>query len=83
MSSPLHPPETSEIATLAYRLWEQDGCPPNCSEAHWFKACEILSSSSLMASVEANPWLRPTYPNPHAAQASVASGPGPDANLSS
>ena len=32
------------IRSLAYSLWEQEGCPEGRAEAHWLKACEIVDA---------------------------------------
>ncbi len=31
------------IRTQAYFLWQQEGCPENRAEEHWFRACESES----------------------------------------
>ncbi len=28
---------------IAYQLWENEGRPEGCSEAHWERACEIVA----------------------------------------
>ena len=34
----------SDIAALAYELWQARGCPDGSSEEDWFRAAEILRS---------------------------------------
>ena len=34
------------IRTRAYFLWQQEGCPENRAEEHWYQACEIEGHSS-------------------------------------
>jgi hypothetical protein len=31
-----------QIRTLAYYLWEAEGCPEGWADSHWFKAKELL-----------------------------------------
>ena len=35
-------PDTSQIAALAHKLWEDEGRPDGRAEAHWQKALESL-----------------------------------------
>ena len=45
------------IRSLAYRLWQEDGCPEGCAEDHWFKAGTIVDAEA------ADPdWLRRAAP---------------------
>ncbi len=39
----LKPPDENEIATRAYYLWEESGCPQGSAEADWFRAQEDLA----------------------------------------
>ena len=32
----------SDIAALAYRLWQENGCPDGLDQEHWFRAEEML-----------------------------------------
>ena len=32
------------IRSLAYSLWEQEGCPEGCAEIHWRKASEMVDA---------------------------------------
>jgi hypothetical protein len=38
-------PEPEEIASLAYTLWQQRGCPEGSPEADWLQAEEELATS--------------------------------------
>ena len=38
-------PEPEEIASLAYRLWQQRGCPEGSPEADWLRAEQELATS--------------------------------------
>lgn len=31
-------PTHEEIATLAYHIWQSEGCPDGCAERHWYEA---------------------------------------------
>ena len=34
------------VRTRAYFLWQQEGCPENHAEGHWYQACQIEDHSS-------------------------------------
>jgi len=38
-------PEPDQIASLAYSLWQQRGCPEGSPEADWLRAEEELTAS--------------------------------------
>jgi hypothetical protein len=38
-------PEPDQIASLAYALWQQRGCPEGSPEADWLRAEEELTKS--------------------------------------
>ena len=40
-------PDHSNIATLAYELWVQRGCPIGTDQEDWFRAEEELRKTSL------------------------------------
>ncbi len=44
MADPL---DRESIAALAYRLWQQRGCPPGCGEQDWLQAEAMLRAESL------------------------------------
>jgi hypothetical protein len=44
-------PTESEIATVAYQLWVDEGCPDGTDQADWFRAKAMLESA-LVASRE-------------------------------
>jgi hypothetical protein len=35
-------PTEAEIARIAYRIWEERGCPDGCAEEHWREAEQQL-----------------------------------------
>lgn len=41
-----------EVAELAYRLWQQRGCPEGSAEQDWFDATEELREASVSAGVK-------------------------------
>ena len=41
-------PTESEIATLAYRLWQDNGCPARSDKEDWFRA-EAMLKNALVA----------------------------------
>src|SRR5579864_5531603 len=41
-----HAVKEEEIAALAYRLWQQRGCPEGSPEKDWFRALELLGSGA-------------------------------------
>jgi len=38
-------PEPDQIASLAYALWQQRGCPDGSAEADWLRAEEELTTT--------------------------------------
>ena len=38
-------PEPEQVASLAYTLWQQRGCPEGSPEADWLQAEEELATS--------------------------------------
>ena len=42
---PTATPEPDQIASLAYVLWQQRGCPEGSPEADWLRAVEELTIS--------------------------------------
>jgi len=41
-------PTESEIATLAYQLWQDNGCPVGSAKEDWFRA-EAMLKNTLVA----------------------------------
>ncbi len=41
------PSDSSSIAALAYRLWQERGCPEGSPEVDWLRAEEELSRQSI------------------------------------
>jgi len=41
---PVTNPEPDQIASLAYTLWQQRGCPEGSPEADWLRAEEELTT---------------------------------------
>ena len=37
----------SEIAAVAYRLWQENGCPAGSDQEDWFRAEELLNSAQV------------------------------------
>jgi hypothetical protein len=44
-------PTESEIATLAYQLWQDNGCPVGSDKEDWFRA-EAMLKNALVAKSE-------------------------------
>ena len=44
-------PTESEIATVAYQLWLDEGCPVGSDQKHWFRA-EAVLQNALVAECE-------------------------------
>jgi hypothetical protein len=44
-------PTESEIATLAYQLWQDNGCPVGSDQEDWFRA-EAMLKDALVAKSE-------------------------------
>jgi len=42
---PTATPEPDQIASLAYALWQQRGCPDGSAEADWLRAEEELTTT--------------------------------------
>jgi hypothetical protein len=51
-------PAESEIATVAYQLWLDNGCPAGSDQEHWFRA-EAILKNALVAKCE-DPSRRPS-----------------------
>lgn len=45
------PPTESEIATIAYQLWLDNGCPVGSDQEDWFRA-EAMLNNALVAKCE-------------------------------
>jgi Protein of unknown function (DUF2934) len=45
-------PTESEIATLAYQLWQANGCPVGLDREDWFRA-EVILTNALIGEYEA------------------------------
>lgn len=39
-------PTNEEIARRAYEIWQRDGCPDGCEQAHWYQAERELAKGS-------------------------------------
>jgi Protein of unknown function (DUF2934) len=44
--SPASAPGREEIGSLAYRYWQERGCPAGCPEEDWYRAERELASRS-------------------------------------
>ena len=53
-------PTESKIATIAYQLWLDRGCPIGSDQEDWFRAEEMLKNA-LVAQCE-DPFRRPSIP---------------------
>ena len=53
-------PTASEIATVAYQLWLDNGCPVGSDQENWFRA-EAMLKNALVAECE-DPSRRPSIP---------------------
>jgi hypothetical protein len=53
-------PTESEIATIAYQLWLERGCPIGSDQEDWFRA-EAMLKNALVAQCE-DPFRRPAIP---------------------
>jgi len=45
-------PAHQDIASLAYALWQERGCPEGSPEVDWFRAEEELSSGATVADAQ-------------------------------
>jgi hypothetical protein len=52
-------PAQSEIATVAYQLWLDNGCPVGSDQEHWFRA-EAILKNALVAKCEDHLSRRPS-----------------------
>jgi hypothetical protein len=41
------------IRVVAYRLWEEEGCPEGREEEHWFRACAEVEGGAVGAASDA------------------------------
>jgi hypothetical protein len=53
-------PTESEIATIAYQLWLEEGCPIGSDRQDWFRA-EAMLKNTLVVKCE-DPFRRPSIP---------------------
>lgn len=60
------------IRLLAYRLWEEEGCPDGKAEEHWQKATALLFAAENKLTVP--DWLKRVEPAPSVAQKNSANG---------
>jgi hypothetical protein len=47
----MNEPRESDIANLAYSLWQSRGCPDGSPEEDWFRALDQLRSQKAQATV--------------------------------
>ncbi len=40
---PASPPHEEQVATLAYLIWQSEGCPDGRDEEHWHQAKDQLA----------------------------------------
>ena len=57
-NGPIHPTSREliheSIAKRAHGLWEAEGCPDNCSDAHWLQAeSELMTEQGITKDVPA------------------------------
>lgn len=69
-----HLDREQRIRNIAYTIWEEEGRPDGCAEAHWLRACELvdaeavgpgsmeLASEVLAEEVAAPEWLKKVEP---------------------
>ena len=55
-------PNQSEIATMAYRLWQESGCPVGSDQDDWFRAeamlkCDLVNESENLSRHPSSPNL--------------------------
>jgi hypothetical protein len=53
-------PDSSSIASLAYQLWHQRGCPDGSPETDWFQAEQELFSQAVNLKSPSTKRLLPT-----------------------
>jgi Protein of unknown function (DUF2934) len=42
-----HLAKEERIRAIAYAIWEEEGRPDGCAEAHWLKACDIVEAEAV------------------------------------
>lgn len=42
-----HLAKEERIRAIAYAIWEEEGRPDGCAEAHWLRACEIVEAEAV------------------------------------
>jgi Protein of unknown function (DUF2934) len=42
-----HLAKDERIRAIAYAIWEEEGRPEGCAEAHWLRACEIVEAEAV------------------------------------
>ena len=47
-------PTHEDIATQAYALWLEDGCPEGAQEEHWHRAEELLKATKKKTTTNRN-----------------------------
>jgi Protein of unknown function (DUF2934) len=51
-----HLPKEERIRSIAYFLWQEDGCPEGRDVDHWTRACELVEAEA--ADVADPDWLQ-------------------------
>lgn len=47
------------IRAAAFQLWEDEGQPEGCADAHWHRACDVIAAQDQTIVVVAEPeWLQ-------------------------
>ena len=41
-----HLAKEERIRAIAYTIWEEEGRPDGCADAHWLKACELVEAEA-------------------------------------
>jgi hypothetical protein len=59
-------PNEERVRAIAYKLWEEEGCPEGQADAHWYRAMEIA-----VAELNDPDWLKRAEQVPSAASDQV------------
>ena len=52
-----HLAKEERIRLIAYAIWEEEGRPEGCSEAHWHRACELVETEAAIPADDPD-WLK-------------------------
>jgi hypothetical protein len=71
-----HLDREERIRAIAYAIWEEEGRPEDCAEAHWLRACDLVEAEATDSEAVDPDWLKRSE-TPEAEAASATETPSP------